>query len=454
MNLLQRMSGKRRFAPSGDIDWPTPYWFGGSQPVNGQERGDPGDFIVAAERIMKRSGPVASLMFVRQRVFSEARLQFQQIRGGRPGDLFGTQDLSILEHPWPGGTTGDLLSRMIFDADLCGNAFLTIKNGRIKRLRPDWVTIVTGSHEEPDLYGNALDGELVGYIYNPRAPGSLEGDVLLPHEVAHFAPIPDPTFQFRGMSWLTPVINEIKGDNAATEHKLNFFRNGATPQIVVSVDASVTPENFDRLKAKMDAGHRGVGNAYKTMYVGGGADVTAIGADLRQLDFKATQGAGETRLASAAGVPAAIAGFSEGLQGSSLNAGTHAAARRSFADLTMRPLWRNVAGSLEHLVNVPSGSRLWYDGRDVAFLQEDQKDDAEISQTQAVTIRTYIDAGFEPGSAVAAVTSGDKSLLKHSGLYSVQLQPPNSVTTVADPKAVDPPNIPTAVEAPRKGAKV
>ena len=428
MNLLQRMTSKKRLAPIAD-DWTAPVWYGGGRPVSGQERGDFGNFAVAAEQIFKRSGPVAALMFVRARVFSEARFQFQQMRGGRPGDLFGTSALGILERPWVNATTGDLLARMIQDADLCGNAFFAVKNGRIKRLRPDWVTIVSGSDEDPDLYGDAIDGEIIGYVYSPRMPGSLDGDILLPHEVCHFAPQPDPMFQYRGMSWMTPVIREIEGDSAATEHKLNFFRNGASPQVVVSLDASVPPDMFERFKAKMDAGHRGVHNAYKTMYVGGGADVTAIGADLRQLDFKATQGAGETRLAAAAGVPAVIANFSEGLQGSSLNAGNFAAARRSFADLTMRPLWRNAAGSLETLVNVPTGARLWYDGRDVAFLQEDQKDDAEIAQIKAATIRDYIDAGFVPATAVAAVNSGDESLLVHSGMFSVQLQPPRKGAT-------------------------
>ena len=37
----------------------------------------------------------------------------------------------------------------------------------------------------------------------------------------------------------------------------------------------------------------------------------------------------------------------------------------------MRPLWRNVAGSLATVVNIPAGSVLWYDDRDIAFLQED-----------------------------------------------------------------------------------
>ena len=60
-----------------------------------------------------------------------------------------------------------------------------------------------------------------------------------------------------------------------------------------------------------------------------------------------------TRLAAAAGIPPVVVGFSEGMQGSSLNAGNYSAARRRMADGTMRPLWRNAARSLATLLNVP-----------------------------------------------------------------------------------------------------
>lgn len=445
MGLLERVRSTRAdrrrtgvFVP--DTEWPWMPFYGAGRAADGRERPQAGDFTAAASTVMKRSGPIAALMFVRQLVFSEARFQFRQLRGGRPGDLFGTADLALLETPWPNATTGDLLSRMIQDVDLAGNAFITLVDDedgpRLKRLRPDWVTIITGSKSEPTLFGDAIDGELVGYIYDPLTGGGGEGELLLPDQVAHFAPHPDPEYSFRGMSWLTPVIREIWADGAATEHKLNFFRHGATPQIVVKVDASVKPDSFERFKTIMEQNHAGAHNAYKTLYLGGGADATVVGTDLRQLDFKATQGAGESRLAAAAGVPPVIVGFSEGLQGSSLNAGNYAASRRRFADGTLRPLWRNAAGSLATLLNVPAGAELWYDDRDIAFLREDRGDVAKIQADQAVTIRQLVDAGFEPSTAVAAVMGEDMSLLKHTGLYSVQLQKPGEP---GEPKAIAPP---------------
>ncbi len=92
-----------------------------------------------------------------------------------------------------------------------------------------------------------------------------------------------------------------------------------------------------------------------------------------------------------------------------------------------------MAGSLETIIPPPGGSRLWYDDRDIAFLREDRKDAAEIQQIKAQSIRQLVDAGYEPESVVKAVEAEDMGLLKHSGLYSVQLQPPNSATPKPEP---------------------
>jgi hypothetical protein len=713
---------------------------------------------------------------VRVSLFSQARFQFRRVQNGKPGDLFGTSELRLLETPWSGGTTGDLLARMALDADFAGNSFVARRVGRLQPLRPDWMTLVYGSHTKADVEMWDLDSELIGYVYQPGGPGSGKDPVALsPFEVAHFAPMPDPLAPHRGMSWLTPVVREILADSAATSHKLQFFEHAApqpltakvltpngwttmgavrlgdevtgadgephrvigvypqgeqevyrltfsdggqaecslnhvwqvtnnydrqrgvvrhmtlaelladglqyesgpakwsvpmadpvefesvgslplnpyllglllgdgsfrgngkgsggvslachkddadetvetigpmlpdgvtitdrdrggwrelyfkghaphpnpltsaikqlglydllgadkfipesylrsnikdrvallqglvdsdghvdrvwpaqvslttkserlahdlgelvmslgglvstyrhpargtlqvkikrlpdwviparllrkadryrpsssgrhraiaavekvgsaptqcirldsddhlyitddyivthnTPNMVVKLDANMTKDVFERWVDLFEAKHAGVANAYKTLYLAGGADTTVVGANLQQMDFKVTQGAGETRIAAASGIHPVIVGLSEGLQGSSLNAGNFAAARRSTADITLRPLWQNAAGSLARITNVPPGSELWYDEAGIAFLQEDAKDAVDIEQVQAATIRQLLEAGFVADAVIDAVMAQDMSRLrgKHSGLFSIQLQAPGS----------------------------
>lgn len=389
-------------------------------------------FISAA---YKGNSAIFALECVRFLLFSEARFQWRQLRQGKPGDLFGTAELSLLEKPWENATTGDLLSKILLYADFAGNGYAVRRQGRtgpvIRLPRPDWMTIIIGSQDPAadieDIWD--IDAELVGYQYHPGGIGRGRPQSLLPEDVAHFAPIPDPIARFRGMSWITPCIAEVESDSAATAHKLAFFRNGATANAVVTVNnpAIKSPEDFRTWIELFEADHVGATNAYKTLYLANGADMKIVGTNLQEMDFAKTQGAGETRLAAAAQVHPSIVGFSEGLGGSALNEGNYTAAKRRLADGLMRPLWRNVSGSLAHLMTVPSGAELWYDDSDIKFLAEDVKEAADVLKVQMEAITDASDGGFEPASAIDAVTSGDLRRLKHSGMLSVQLQPPGTV---------------------------
>jgi phage portal protein BeeE len=391
------------------------------------------NFDSYTQRAYKGNSVVFACMATRQMLFSEARFQYQRMTKGRPGDLFGDASLEILEHPWPNAVTADLLSRAISDVDLAGNFYATRRNKQIKRLCPAWVTMVFGT-DDPDVSADDLDAEFLGILYYPGGEQSGNKPTYLQRsQIIHFALYPDPTAHVRGMSWITPVVREIMADSAATTHKLKFFENGATPNLVVKRPDAPNMEMFKEWRRIIEAGHAGAANAYRTLYLTAGADATVVGKDLQQLEFKATQGAGETRIAAAARVHPAVVGLSEGMQGASLNAGNFAAARRLVADGFARPAWRNFAGSMETLVPPPRGSRLWYDDRDIAFLREDRKDAAEIQQIKAATIRTLTDGGYDPPSVLKAVEAENMSLLLWTGLLSVQLQPPGSQTAPTEP---------------------
>lgn len=372
------------------------------------------------------SGIVFALELIRMQVFSEARIVYRRINKGRPGELYSTSSLNILRRPSPGQTTGSFLARAVLDVDLAGNNFSVRTPGKVKRLRPDWVTIVLGGEQD------SPEQEVVGYLYHPGGDKAKEPVSYTADEVAHWAPIPDPLAQYRGMSWLTPVAREVQADKQATAHKQKFLENGATPNMIIKHQIN-DPETLKKWVELFKQSHEGVANAYKTLHLGGGADATVVGKDLQQLDFKAVQGAGETRIAAASGVGAVMAQFSEGMQGSSLNAGNYAAARRRVADAVFRPLWRSFCNSYEPILPVPRNSELWYDDRDIAFLREDEKDAAEIQFLRAQTHRQLLDAGYESDSVVKAIENDDFSQLVHSGLFSVQLQPPGTQTPAPDP---------------------
>lgn len=383
-------------------------------------------FAGYVQQAYKQNGIVFACMLARLMLFSEARFQFRRRVLGRPGELFGSKALAPLEEPWPGATTGNLLTRVIQDVDLAGNFFAAKRPGnRIMRMRPDWVTIILGSNSDSDVGFGDVDAEVLGYVYSPGGPNSGKPTMpFLRNEVAHFAPIPDPLADFRGMSWLTPVLREITADNATTDHKLKFFENGATPNVVVTFDATLQREAFEDWMKLFKENYEGSENAYRTMVLGAGAKADVVGSDLKSVEFKAIQAAGENRIAVAAGVPGIVVGLAEGLEAGTL--ANYGQARRHFSDATIRPLWRGVSGALAPIIDVPLGAELWFDARDISYLQEDQKDAASIQHAEAETIKLLIEAGFEPDSVLEAVTAEDFSRLKgnHTGLTSVQLQAP------------------------------
>ena len=83
------------------------------------------------------------------------------------------------------------------------------------------------------------------------------------------------------MSWLTPILREIDGDISATAHKDALFSKGATPNMIVKADQTVTREVFDATVKLFREGHEGAENAYKTLFMMGGFDPVVVGSNLR-----------------------------------------------------------------------------------------------------------------------------------------------------------------------------
>lgn len=439
MGLLERIAAERHVeerettTPISIYDWAKMFNPGAQLTYNGQpyqafQVNAPGG---AGAGYYESNSVVYSCEMNRILLFSEARFQYQQLRDGRPGDLFGTPDLSVLEEPWVGATTRDLLARAELDVACYGNSYWVRDGKFLLRLDPQNVKVLTEAAFEVDYSGLQVGDRLLAYAY------MVDGDRMViyePTQIAHYKPHPDRTNPFIGMSWLNPCLPDIDADNQLTEHKRSQLRSGTSIPFVVSFDKSVTDEQFDKFVEEYRKAHEGANNAGKTLFLGGGADVKTTGQTFENLAMKATQGANETRIAACSGVPPVIVGLSEGL--SSATYSNYGQARRRLVDGTMRPLWGAFAGAFRFVVQVPPASRLWYDDRDIPFLREDQMDQAEILSRRMLTIESGVRAGYKPESVVAAVVSDDLTLMEHTGLFSVQLQPPTMTAPDATPVAV------------------
>jgi len=369
---------------------------------------------------------------LRERVnlLSQAPFRF---RDKKTKKLFGSSALAPLEDPWPGAKTPDLWARMELDASLAGNAFVRTTGDGFERLRPDRITIV--SEIVQDALGRSVR-RVLGYAYDVGGYDvGRNYEYYDIDEVAHWAPMPDPLATFRGMSWLTPILREIDADSQMTDHKLKHLKNGATPAILLKYQRRLDATKVDEIRKRFAGRYAGSDNSGNALIMDEGSDATVVGSTLANLDFANVQGLGALRIGFAAGLPSELLPVVEGTK---LPETVYAAAIQRFADMTCRPLWQSACGVLEKLVDVPAGAELWYDPSGIAALQPGEQASAATSQAQVAAINTLIMAGFSADSAVAAVVAGDMSLLRHTGLVSVQMQSVNGASAPAEEPAPEP----------------
>lgn len=403
-----------------------PYGWGHSQPTQTD-----GSFQSMIDSVHRTNGIVSAAVMARAALMSQVRFRWRRgYTQTKQGELWGDRSLSVLERPGT-YTRAELLTRLEVDVCYAGNAYVVREGDRLRRLAPDRVSFILRSASTPEWQGDSTfttipyDAEKVGIVYHPERHGA-PAEVFAVGDFAHWAPEPDPVNWWRGESWVTAVLREVTTDGQAVSHTSKFFDNAATPNLVVKLPADRTSDEMRAFAEKMNALHTGTDNAYKTLYLAGGSDVQVVGSTIEQLQMKDLMGGFETRIAARARIPGVILGIREGYQGSSLNAGNYGSARRMWADGWFTPTVESLCSALESIVPPPGGSELHFDPAAILFLQEDQSDAAAILQTQAVTMRQLVEAGFEPSTVIDAVTTGDMTKLSHTGNVSVQLQPPGS----------------------------
>ncbi|HSZ41796.1 MAG TPA: phage portal protein [Trebonia sp.] len=408
-----------------------------------------------AQQVNASDSPVFSAILVRMMLLAEAQFQFQ---AKDDKHLFGNQTLAALERPFgPGSTSGELIARMEQDASLAGNAYIWSTpdaDAPLVRLRPDWVTIVS---ELVSVPGGGSYRQKVGYWHQPPQGVTGHGAPFMApaDEVAHWHPIPDPAADFRGMSWLTPVMRDVTADDAMTRYKIRYLSNNATPNIIIKYAQKLQPATIDAIRDRMTARYGGPDNAGKTLVLDQGADLTLAGNSLSQMDFSNVSVDGVQRILAPSGVPALLIGL-ESIKGAGKS---YEDVIRRFADLTLRSLWRSMCAALEELVaDVPAGARLWYDTGAIAALQQGEQVRAQVALIHGQALLAYQQAGYDKMSAVAAVQAGDVSLLKPAAAPppvptgNVQhMLPQTSPGATADPLPPSTPRLPTGSTSPGDG---
>jgi phage portal protein BeeE len=276
-------------------------------------------------------------------------------------------------------------------------------------------------------------------------PGQGTGQFYPAAEVVHWAPIPDPAAEFRGMSWLTPAYRDVLGDEHMGQYKIRYLQNNSTPNLLIRYTQKLQPGTVDAIRERMTARYGGVSNAGKTLVLDQGADVTVVGNSLQQMDFSNVLAVGTERILAAANVPGVLVGL-EPLRGAGRG---YQESMQKLANVYARPQWRSACGALEQLVEVPGGNRLWFDTSDIAALQDGEMERGQAALVRAQALLALVQAGYTHESAIAAVDSMDLSQLKSGGLGTPgSSSPVQHLLPQAQPGAVASPLPPTLGRLP------
>ena len=427
-SLLQRLRGAET-AERGDTWFQDHFLHNGSEhPLfpTGSLPGSPAEhigsnFTSLVNQVRDANGVVAAAVWARALMMSQLRFAW---RDEATTNVFGNGALAPLERPGSMSRPA-LLARLEEDVCWAGNAYVRRVGNRLFRLRPDWVDLILGSNESAADVAAGADAEVIGYRYWPngdRESGRPLG--LSKMEVCHIAPEVHPLRVAVGASWVTSILRDIISDGQASRHIESYFANAATANMIVTAPNGVSIEAFQNWVKEFKKAQEGAANAWSNVYVSSGTDVNVVGSNMVDLDLKQLTGAFEARITVRSRVPAPLLGTREGMQGSALNAGNYQQIRRLWADSWFTPYADMWCAAFEQIVPSPRAFvELTFRRDRVLFLQEDEKDAAEIAAMRASTIRQLIDAGYEPATVVEAVDTDDLTKLTHTGLAPVQVQP-------------------------------
>jgi HK97 family phage portal protein len=265
------------------------------------------------------------------RLIAEAAAFVPLDAGGADDEAVGrAQTLVAAPNPRLAGPA--LLEALFLQLHIAGNGYLEcVALDGIPRelhlLRADRMRVVPGPDGWPEAYDYAVNGRSVRFPAGEAASPVLH--LTLPH------PIDD----HYGLSAMEAAAQAIDIHNEASRWNKAARPSGA---LVYAADgATMTDEQFGRLKRELEEGFQGAANAGRPLLLEGGLDWKPLSLSPKDMDFIELKNVAAREIALAFGVPPLLLG----LAGDNTHA-NYAEANRAFWRQTIAPLVRKTAAAL------------------------------------------------------------------------------------------------------------
>jgi len=327
---------------------------------------------------------------------------------------------ALLEQPNPFYTGLHLWQATIFSYLTDGNSYwIIVRNGMGRPMAlwyvPHWLIRPMAPDDGSEF--------LTGYEYRVRGR-QIE---LRADQIVHFRHGIDPENPRLGISPIDSAIREIWADMEASEFIASLLRNSGIPGLVISPDddggtiSPVDPEEIKRYVMERTTGSR----RGEPVVMSGKTKIERLAWSPREMDLSPASDRSEERLCALLGIPAAVVGFSAGLEQTKVGA-TMSELRKLAWMNGIIPLQRNFAGEVDRALIPAFGDtgrrRTRFDTARVTALQEDrnklfQRIDRGIQGGWISIADGKREVGMEP-------EPGDEVYLRRTAVLAVPVDAP------------------------------
>lgn len=321
---------------TGDTRSPATVW----RMLGTESEGQQQDYGTVKNQSRAYKASSTTFFCVRQKANTASSYQFHvKERQADSEDLEGVPNHPfemLLQRPNEHITRQELLIWTFSFLSLTGNAYwlLEFVNGepvRIIRLHPGRVSVIPDKREY-----------IAGYKYDVNGKTST----FEPWEVVHFRQF-HPTSDWYGLSDIAAHSMELEGDIHATKAFNSELKNRGVPPTVVTLESSISPDQFERFKREWRANYEGYNNSGKTAILNGsGINVNALAIPARDLQRLETREYTADMIKQAHGIPL-------GLYSRNATEANALAAYRTFLRDTIRPMHTLVQETITAKILLP-----------------------------------------------------------------------------------------------------
>ncbi len=272
------------------------------------------------------------------RMVAEAAATLPLVLSEGDAELTDHPLLALLARPNPRGGGQTFLETLYGHLLVAGNAYveavaLESVPRELHALRPDRMRVVPGADGWPAAYEYQVGAQTVRFAQDAPLPPILH--------LSLFNPVDD----HYGQAPLEAAHVALDIHNAASAWNKALLDNAARPSgalVYAAGDAaSLTDQQFDRLKAELETNFQGAANAGRPLLLDGGLDWKPLSLSPKDMDFIQAKAAAAREIALAFGVPPLLLG----LPGDNTHA-NYAEANRAFYRQTVIPLVRRTMGEI------------------------------------------------------------------------------------------------------------